>query len=102
MKNQIPKYERTDNPDKVWVVAFDTICEGWNCVMTEQDGEDVICLHTEEEANADIEEMIEEFQDHSYFKVHKDVYLHNRKVIFTNKNERGESGVIEGFAPESS
>lgn len=94
------KYQKQASPDHVWVVAFDTICEGWNCCMTEEDGEDVISLYTEEKADEEIDEMVEFMNDHSYFKVHRDVYIHNRKCIITFDNENCQTGYIEGYNPE--
>lgn len=84
------KFETQESKDHVWVVAFDTVCSGWNCVMTDENGEDVICLHTSEEADVEVLE-----DKDSYFKIHMDEYLHERTVSFN-----GNIGQINGIKPQ--
>ena len=83
------KFEQQETPDHVWVVAFDTICTGWDAWKSGGDGE--IALYTSEEAD---EELKEEGNE-DCFKVHMNDYVHGRKTIFTS-----EGGHIEGTKPE--
>ncbi len=58
-----------------FIVAFDTICDGWQCV---QDGEgNPVLYDTEAEAQADCEERYDEF----VIPAHE--YIHGRKAFFT-------------------
>lgn len=94
------KFEPNARPDQVYVLAFDTMCTGWDCSKTyiqEEDGEwtPYIALYTKEEAEHEIQDCIETFGDCDDFIVHKDEYIHERKTIFT-----ASGGKITGQKPE--
>jgi hypothetical protein len=91
------KYQKQESSLHKWVVATDTICDGW---IADKDENDDICLYTEDEARLEIQEMKDDFDDDSYFMTHMDVYIENKKTIMHHRSEKGEIGHIEGHYPQ--
>jgi len=72
-------FEKQKTPDHCWVIAFDTICDGW---QTGNDEDGNIPLYTKEEADAEIKDLLECFEDDDSFIVHMDEYLDGRKCFY--------------------
>lgn len=107
------KFEKQESPDHVWVLAFDTMIDGWDCT---KNGEGEIALYTKEEIDQELAELLalaiesereyfEDFVDEyeeggfceedvedDHFAIHMDEYLHGRKAFFP--------GGIRGIKPE--
>ena len=88
------RFEQPESEAHCYVVAFDTICEGQQAWTN---GEGEISLMTRGEAEDDIAEMISEgvAEDGEYWLVHKDEYIHERRLVFG-----GEGFKITGTKPE--
>ena len=72
------------------MVAYDTICTGWDAV---RDQDDNIVLYEEWEADEEVNEDPDEF-----FKVHMDEYIHERRFMLSGDNN-GIVGYISGIKP---
>ena len=117
------KFAPQETPEHKYVVAFDTICAGWDCVKTEDNkGNSFIELYTKEEAEAELKEdaereresckeWLENFGEANCdveetgkctceadtFIVPMEDYIHERKTMFTT------GGIhIEGTRPAKS
>ena len=90
------KFQKQQSPEHVWVVAWDTLCDGTDCYKDE-DGN--IALFNRQEAveelaysrQLEIEAMREYYGDRPFdeesveiedFMIHMDEYVHNRRVFF--------------------
>jgi len=83
-------------PDQVWVLAFDTVCEGWNCVtVIGEDNKSFIALYDEPEADFEISQ-----DPDTLFKVHKSEYIHNRRTFINVGPDQKISGHITGVKPK--
>ena len=65
-----------------FILAFDTICTGWNCILDENN--QPYLYNSEKEAEADI-------MDENDFVVPAEEYIEGRKAIFT-----GNGGFVTG------
>ena len=100
------KFEKQLTPDHVWVLAFDTICQGQQATLTTDPitGEDLIALYTKAEVDQELEELREierescenlgiDFEDYDFdnefYAIHMDEYLHERRTLFPS----GVSGI---------
>lgn len=113
------KYEHPRSSDHKWVVAYDTMCEGWAATVNHlgqirlftmdearQELEEYFNDRREEIALAKMDETSQEF-DHSkdvisedeLFIVHMDEYLHGRKVIMTMDDNGQMNGSTTGYKP---
>lgn len=117
---QSVKYEHPRSADHKWVVAYDTLCEGWSATVNHL-GQ--IRLFTMDEANQELEEYFKdrkeeidlakmdespsEGDDHlqdvisedELFIVHMDEYLHGRKLIMTMGDDGQMEGSTTGYKP---
>ena len=84
-----PPFEPQLSPNHVWVVAYDTVMGGWDCVQIKEGGEYRIALVTEEEGLQECQKwmtIMEGVGDannptNEYFLVHKDDYIHHRRIL---------------------
>jgi hypothetical protein len=83
-----PPFEPQTSPDHIWVIAYDTVIGGWDCVKIEIDGEMYIALNEKEQGLKEClrwKELLGEDDvnnvDGEYFLVHKDDYIHHRRVM---------------------
>ena len=65
-----------------FILAFDTICDGWDCVKGSND--DPFLYESEQEAQEEIDDMVKEFGDDpdEYFIIPAPEYIHNRKLVY--------------------
>jgi hypothetical protein len=72
---------------KKWVIAFDTMCDGWQCIVEGTDDDDMqpLLYDSKEEAEKEIAEDPEFYYDGEYFIVRADEYIHGRKCIYGEK-----------------
>lgn len=91
-----PKFEKQTIPDQCYVIAFDTLFQGWQAVTNELDNRTTeIALFTKEDA----EQEMMFIDDDSYFIIHMDEYIDGRKC-FIGKHEDGTIvGMITGYKP---
>ncbi len=73
------RFQKQESPEHKFVVASDTICEGWICCKDENGD---IVLFTREEAEEDIQELKEAFGDDDSFIVPMEEYIHHRRVFW--------------------
>jgi len=120
MSEEKLKLAPQETPEHVYVVAYDTVCTGWDCWKTEDDEENpIICLLTKAEAEAeliddtkhernsckekakidgegwcDVKETGTCTCETTSFMVHMNQYLHGRKTMLTSNGIQ-----IEGTKP---
>ena len=73
------KFEKQTSPDHKFVVAYDTICSGYE---TTHNADGDIVLYTDDEAKKEVADIEEILGDDSYFVLHMDDYIHNKKTYY--------------------
>lgn len=73
------RFEKQKSSEHRFVLVCDTVCEGY-ITDTNEDGD--IVLYTIEEAEAEIQELKEAFEDDDHFILPAEEYLHNRKTFY--------------------
>lgn len=92
-------FEKQETPDHVYVIAFDTICQGWQTGNITDEENGPIPLYTKKEAELELQELKEFCEDDEYFMVHMDEYIDGRKTLVGIKDDR-LVGVVIGDKPK--